>query len=121
MKFLQQRAQDPVRFFLQIALPHADHFPALFFEKTKIFSLVGLIATDFVEPEAGAGLRNDEAFTLLMSMPETPVDENRRLVFGKNNVRPAGQLFIMKPVPEAVRVQKLPHDHLGLGVLALDL
>jgi hypothetical protein len=55
-----------------------------------------------------------------MSMPETSVDEYRRLVLRKYQIRAAWQPLDMETIPETSRMQVTSHDHLGLRVFTSD-
>lgn len=89
MKMPHESRKNFVRFFLQIALPDADYFPTAFCEITKIFSLVCLVPTDFIQPKFRSGLRHYEAFVHFVPMPEAPINENYGLVLRQNYIRPS--------------------------------
>lgn len=56
-----------------------------------------------------------------MAMPEATMNEDDRFIFWQHQVGLAGQGFIVQFVPEALSMQKLPHQHFRFGVLALYL
>jgi hypothetical protein len=56
----------------------------------------------------------------LMHMPEATMREYDRLVFLKNQIRPAGKSSHVQPVPEAPRVEPFPNRELWLRVGAPD-
>jgi len=53
-----------------------------------------------------------------MHMPETPMDEDSRLVFSQDNIRGSRQCPHMKPIPEAQPMEHLPDNPLRSGVSA---
>ena len=55
-----------------------------------------------------------------MAVPETAVDEDDGAVFAQHYVGCAGELAYVDSVAVTARVQVTAHEHLGLGVLALD-
>jgi len=78
------------------------------------------VSLNFVEPELRSGLWNLEVFAPFMTVPETAVDEDNRLVLRENQIRLAGKVFGMKPVAEAPLVQGFTDQHFGFGILAPD-
>ena len=74
-----------------------------------------------MQPPCGSCFGYCEIFAVAVAMPETAVDEDDCFVFGQHDVGMAGELFIMQPVAKALRMQILPHEHLGLGVAAFYL
>ena len=55
-----------------------------------------------------------------MTMPKAPMNENRLLAFSKSNVRFPGQIAAMKSIAIAHPVEKPTHDHLWLGIPAMN-
>ena len=55
-----------------------------------------------------------------MPVPETAVNENCRLVFGKQQIWTTMQLFDMQPKPEAPFMHGLSQHQLRHSILALD-
>lgn len=53
-------------------------------------------------------------------MPETPVDEYESAVALKNEIRFAGELFVVQSVPESLPEQCLPDDEFRSSVLSPD-
>ncbi|TCT29605.1 hypothetical protein EDC90_10512 [Martelella mediterranea] len=53
-----------------------------------------------------------------MAMPEASVDEDDRMVFWKNQIRPAGQCAIIKAITETACVKTFPDDQFRLCVFA---
>jgi hypothetical protein len=54
------------------------------------------ISVKFFKPIALIRSWRSAAITTLVSMPKTAIDENNGLVFGKHNIRFAGQTFLVK-------------------------
>jgi hypothetical protein len=55
-----------------------------------------------------------------MSMPEAAMNKNNRFVFWQYYIRFARHILYMQPVPVPVCMQKPPHQHFRLGILALN-
>jgi len=55
-----------------------------------------------------------------MGMPETPMKENDCLVFGKYDIRLAGQAFIVDPKAETVAEKMASDQYFRLGILCFD-
>lgn len=53
-----------------------------------------------------------------MPMPETAMDEDRQPMFGKDEIRPSGQILAMEPETQPDAVCGATHAQLRTGVLA---
>ena len=71
-------------------------------------------------PELAIALGQYEVFAAFVAVPETAVDKYGGLVFAQDNIRCAGELAHVDSVAVTARVQVTAHEHLGLGVPALD-
>lgn len=71
-------------------------------------------------PELAIALGQYEVFAAFVAVPEAAVDEDDGPVLAQDNVGGAGEPAHVDPVAVATRVQVTAHEHLGLGVLALD-
>ena len=106
--------------FLQVTFPHGNDSPAVSFQLSTAFSVLGLVAVDLVQPPLGAGLGNNKVSAPLMAMPEATVNEDHRVVLFQDDVRLSRQVLIMQPVTETVGVKKPAHEHFRFRVLAPD-
>jgi hypothetical protein len=66
------------------------------------------VAVNFCFPEIFAGSWKPEQMAVV-SMPETPIDENCYVITGQDDVRFSRQIFNMEPEAESVPVKKLPY------------
>ncbi len=55
-----------------------------------------------------------------MAVPETPVYEKDRMIFGKNKVRMTGDFRVVKPVAESLSVKTFPDKNFRLCVSGPD-
>jgi len=55
-----------------------------------------------------------------MAMPETAMNQYDGIIFGQNDIRPAGQFAPMEPVPETKLVQAMPDQDFRSGILGPD-
>ena len=72
----------------------------------------------FIHPPVGAGFGHHEVAATIMAVIETAMHENNSFVFGQHHIGAAGQFFVVEPIPETVRVEKLADDEFGFGVFA---
>ena len=71
-------------------------------------------------PELAIALWRYVVPAAFVSVPKTAVDKYCGLVFAQDNVGCAGELAHVDSVAVTGRVQVTAHEHLGLGVSALD-
>lgn len=93
---------------LQSALPDDGHAPAKSVEHRRMTPVALDISFEFVPPELLVGSGSGRVTTTFVSMPETAVDEHRRLVLREYKVGGSGQLSDMKPIPESSGKKKGP-------------
>ena len=55
-----------------------------------------------------------------MTMPEASIDLDYSFIAGEDNVRPTGEVFVMKAITVPFSMQCLSNEKLWLGVLAMD-
>lgn len=91
---------------LQGALPDDGHAPAKSLEHGRMTPVALDICLQFVPPELLVGSGRGRVTTAVVSMPETAVDEHRRLVLGKYKIRRSGQLSDMKSIPKSFGKKK---------------
>jgi len=80
-----------------------------------------LIVRDFILPEFRVGLGNGSIFATFVMMPETPVDEDDRLGFSKDNIGLTWKIGTVNTIPVSPCIQGLSYLYLGLGVLGMNL
>lgn len=97
-----------------------NNLPASTNQSFLASGITGLVSGYFFGPESGTGLGQPEVAAVVMSVPETAVNENYGAASGKNQIRRAWQVPAVEPVPEALRMQKAPYSHFWSGVLAPD-
>ena len=78
------------------------------------------VALYFLFPEWGVALGHYKVAAAFVAVPETTVDEDDGAVLAQYYVWGAGQALDIYAVAVAMGVQVTAHNHLGLGVLALD-
>ncbi len=105
---------------IKLARPQRNHAPAEFSECGGVVFVPGLVAGDFAGPIGGVGLWRSRAALAIMAVPETSVDEYYGAVFGKHQIRLAGQVFDIEPVAIAKREERLPDGDFGLCVFGFD-
>ena len=94
--------------------------PAEVAQLDAFFDIALFVAFYFLLPELAIALGQHEVLTAFVPVPEASVDEYDGAVFAQHYVGGAGQALDIYAVAVAVGVQVTAHDHLGLGVLALD-
>lgn len=105
-------------FGTQLAFPHCHHAPAETAQAFFVLLIAFAVAGYLLFPVFAVGLWQPQVG--LMSVPETSVYENGDTILFKHYVRGARECAHILPVAVSSRIEVLPHDKLGLGVLALD-
>ena len=104
----------------QFAPPYDDCVPAEEAELDAFFYVALLVAFYLLLPELAIALWRYVVPAAFVSVPEAAVYKNYGLILPKDNVGCAGEPAHVYPVAVATRVQVTTHEHLGLGVFALD-
>ena len=94
--------------------------PAEEAELDAFFYVALFVAFYLLLPELAIALGQYEVFAAFVSMPKTTVDEDDCLVFAQYYVGGAWEPAHVDSVAVTARVQVTAHEHLGLGVPALD-
>ena len=94
--------------------------PAEVAQLDAFFHVALFVAFYFLLPELAIALWHYKVFATFVTVPEAAVDEDDCLVLAQYYVGGAGQALDIYAVAVAVGMQVTAHDHLGLGVLALD-
>ena len=85
------------------------------------FLYVALFVAFYLQlPELAIALGHYKVAATFVSVPEAAVDEDDGAVFAQDNVGGAWQALDVYAVAVAMGVQVTAHNHLGIGVLALD-
>ena len=103
-----------------MSFPDNDCVPAEEAELDAFLYVALFVAFYLLLPELTIALWQYEVFAVFVAVPETTVDKYCGLVFAQDNVGCAGEPANVDPVAVTARVQVTAHEHLGLGVFALD-
>lgn len=117
LELVDQLLQSIVR-TLQLALPDNMAAPTCCLQSIKISLISRNVFTKLFGPEFGPGLWGGGITTVGMSMPKATMNENAGFPFWQNNIRAPGQIFHVKPEPEAASMQEFPDNDLWFGVAA---
>ena len=108
------------RIFAQCTFPDDRHPPTSLQQLVPDPPVPLHVGPEFRLPEVRSGSGIGRVGASFMTVPEAAMHETDRSKPGEHQVRPAGELAIMKTVPVAARVQRTPEDQFGLRVLAAD-
>lgn len=103
---------------LQSAFPDDGHAPAKSVEHRRMTPVAIDISLEFVPPELLVGSGSGRVTTAFVSMPETAVDEHRRLVLREYKVGGSRQLSDMKSISESSGKKKGAKCPFRPGVLS---
>ena len=84
------------------------------------FDIALFVAFYFLLPELAIALGHYKVFAAFVTVPKASVDKDDCFVLAQYYVGGAGQALDIYAVAVAMGMQVTAHDHLGLGVLALD-
>lgn len=104
--------------WLQAAFPQEQHPPA---PCTKLFCgfyIVRLIAADFIQPPLRTGFGHYKVAAACVTMPETPLYKNHRLVFRQYDIRLTRQFAAMQCKPKTSPVKMRTYQQFRFGVCA---
>ena len=104
----------------QFAPPDYYSVPAEKAELNAFLYVALFVALYLLLPELAITLWWHVVPAAFMAVPEAAVDKDDGLVLAQDNVGCAGEPAHVDPVAVATRVQVTAHEHLGLGVFALD-
>lgn len=88
-----------------------------------VAEVADLVSLDFGFPPIVVGFGEAEVGAVFVAVPEAAVDEDDGVVFGKDEVGPAGEVFVFRAVDgEAVTeaVKDGAKRELGFGIAATD-
>ena len=94
--------------------------PAEMAQLDAFFDVALFVAFYFLFPEWGVALGHYKVTAAFVPVPEAAVDEDDGAVLAQHYVGGAGQALDIYAVAVAMGMQVTAHNHLGLGVLALD-
>lgn len=104
----------------QITLPHDVCLPASRIQSKERFCISRSIGFDFRAPILGAALWKLPP-PAAMSVPKTPMHEDRFATAGENQIGRPRQLPLMKPIPIAQTMKGASNDEFRLRVASSDL
>ena len=107
-------------FGLQLTLPDDNCMPAEEAELDVFLYVALFVAFYLLLPELAIALWRYIVPATFVSVPKTAVDKYCGLVLAQDDVGGTGKPAHVDPVAVATRVQVTAHEHLGLGVFALD-
>ena len=105
---------------LQFALTDDDCVPAEHSQLDAFLNITFLVSLYLLLPVLGIALGQYEISAAFVAVPETAVDKYGGLVFAQDDVGGAGELAHVDSVAVTARLQVMAHEHLVLGVFALD-
>lgn len=106
--------------FLQVTFPYCNDIPSQFNQGFLLFYIPFYIAVNHVQPEFSPGFRYNKMPAVLMPMPEAAVNKNNGVVFFKDDIRFAGQFFIVNAVSETFCKKLLTEQYFRLCIGAPD-
>jgi len=114
----QDTGQNPFK-IAQLALPYHQDVPtgpANGSDRAPVTSFInGNLGLPVLQSALG-----QTAPTAAVAMPEASVNENGFFQSGKGDIRLAWELAIVRPIPVAKSMQRLPQQKLGTGVARSD-
>lgn len=102
------------------AFPYHYHVPAEGAEGGGWRASAGAVGFDFGAPEVGVGFGEAVVLAVVVAVPEAAVDEYYRAQAAEHYVGASGEFFVVEAVAVAKGMEVASHEHLGLGVVALD-
>src|SRR5690606_39047805 len=91
------------------------------FDKRGIDFFIPLdITLEFRDPEVAVTLDSPLGLFPLVAVPELAIHEDNQPVFADNDIRPAGQVFGVDAVADALCPKRLAQQQLGLGIFGPD-
>lgn len=104
----------------QFALPDDNNLPSCPPQIILVYFVTFDRALEFREPIVLASGRRSGATAVLMSVPETSMNEDGGVVLRENHIGLSGKVVAMKAKPEAEPVQEGPDGYLGRRIPAAD-
>ena len=96
----------PARLGFLRRIPRCDDVPAELAEFVFDAQVAVLVAGDLGGPPLAAGGREAEIRAMFMAVPEAAMDEDNGSVAGQDEIGPAGELLVFRPVQgEAVAME----------------
>gem|GEM_PF-1694386 len=118
--YQMMRLQNVLKFIrFCFTFPDHHHPPSKTFKGCSDALVSSTVVFEFFEPEVRLGLGNSRDGTILMTVPETTMDQNNCAILGKGDVRLSGQVSPVKAKAPSSSVQCLANGYLRLRVFAL--
>ena len=100
----------------QLALPNSDAMPP-HIGKCQLGRMVSLLVpADFLLPKFNIRLWHLEKLAIVMSMPETTIDEDACTIFSHHQIGMTRQALVRQTISEATREEVFSHYHLRTSV-----
>ncbi len=117
--------RQPVKIMLDCpapepALPEHQDPPAGIQQRFPGAVVTFNIGSEFIAPALGVGGGCGSERTAPVSVPETAMNKDCKIMFFHDQVRPTGQPNHMQSKTKAMRVKKAPQSHFGIGVFRPD-
>lgn len=112
----RQRRNQSLFWIASPAFPDDQSSPAVFSKLLNVSSVSVDVALPLYSPKFRIGRGDDSTISALMTVPETPVDENHLSRCAKNQVRRSRQSPIMQAKSVSHGVNNGSHNHLGSRV-----
>ncbi|GGO91537.1 hypothetical protein GCM10011329_06420 [Stakelama pacifica] len=102
------------------AFPNRQYTPASIDERLLLIYISLNIAVEFLAPKFDARLRHGCLAATGMAVPETAVNEDRRLMLRQYDIRSARQSTTLESETKSKPMQKLANDQFRPGVRSSD-
>lgn len=102
------------------AFPYHYHVPAEGAEGGGGAGVAGAVGVDFIAPEVGVCFGEAVVLAVVVAVPEAAVDKDYRAQAAEHYVGASGEFLVVEAVAVAEGMEVASHEHLGLGVVALD-
>jgi len=109
---------EPIIRALEFAFPNDVTVPPSGPQGLDVSMVSSNILAEFISPEFRPCLGSGSIAALWVSVPKAAVDKNAGLPFWQNNIRPARQIFPVKPEPVAASMKEFADGNLWLRVAA---
>jgi len=101
---------------VDLALPQYQHVPSMLTQLGDVTDVALAVPFELWPPVLGLRPRQLAPVWAIVTMPKAAVHEYHPAMARQHDVRMAGQPLVVKAISVTNRVQRTPHDHLGLGI-----
>lgn len=99
-----------------LALPYDQDAPSHLLQQDPRLLIARSVPRQLWDPILEPGFGCPRETTPIVLVPEAPVNENRRSMPRKNEIRCAGKVPAIKPEAESHRMDEPPNNHLWLRI-----